>query len=86
VRKTCDGFALYGNAMSVDIFVKRFAEGNSVLRDIELCVGFRPARAEPEPHVIEKVKTGEVDESGPTGPLICSEKDSRSKDTLKSSN
>jgi hypothetical protein len=86
VSKTSDGFPLDGNAVLVDLVVKRFAECNGILLGCRVCVMHFGIRIEPESHVIEEVKTRGVKKRGSVRGFLGSEENRGGKYSFKSCN
>jgi len=84
--KTSNGFPFQGNAMLVNFFVKRLADGDGVGLNFGSCVIRRRFIVEPESHAIKEVKTRKVDELGAAWPLVGSEKDCSGKNPFKACN
>lgn len=76
-------FSLHGNAVLINLLMKRLAERNHIMVRVLIQAVNGRVGIEPEPHTIEEVKTAEVDEPGPAWSFLRSEKDCGREDALK---
>jgi hypothetical protein len=85
MRKAGDGFALDWDWVLVDFLMKGLTERNHVVVRNRVSGLYAWIGVEPEAHTIEEMKTGEIDEPGPTWCFLSPEKDRGSKNPLESS-
>ena len=85
MREAGDGFALDWDWVLVDFLMKGLTERNHVVVRNRVSGLYAWIGVEPEAHTIEEMKTGEIDEPGPTWCFLSPEKDRGSKNPLESS-
>jgi hypothetical protein len=84
VRKAGDGFALNGNSVLIDFLMKGLTKSNDIVARNGNRGWFGRIGVEPESHAIKEMKTREINEPGPGWFFLCSKKDRRRENSLKS--